>query len=103
MVLPVQVQRPHGGGIPRAGGGGEAEGPGGLCRAEGAPGPAAHGGLDSTALRRWWLMLLGVLAMSRRGFKGGGGAERSGAGRAAATWPELGRGKGILLWAPIVA
>ena len=95
MVLPVQVERPHGGGIPRAGGVGEAEGPGGLRRAEGAPGPAAHGGLDSTALRRRWLML-GVLAMSRRGFKGGGGAERSGAGRAAATWPELGRGKGVL-------
>jgi len=100
MVLPVQVERPHGGGIPSAaawtgygGGGGEAEGPGGLRRAEGAPGPAAHGGPDATALRRRWLMLLGVLAMSRRGFKGGGGAERGGAGRAAATWPELGRGK----------
>ena len=91
MVLPVQVERPHGGGIPRAGGGGEAEGPGGLRRAEGAPGPAAHGGPDATALRRRWLMLLGVLAMSRQGFKGGGGAER-----AAATWPELGRGKGEL-------
>ena len=95
MVLPVQVERPHGGGIPRAGGGGEAEGPGGLRRAEGAPGPAAHGGLDSTALRRRWLMLLGVLAMSRRGFKGGGGAERGGRRRPGRSWG-AGRGNSVV-------
>ena len=48
--------------------------------------------IDGAAVVDWWRsMLLGVLAMSRRGFKGGGGAER-----AAATWPELGRGKGEL-------
>ena len=91
MVLPVQVERPHGGGIPSAaawtgygGGGGEAEGPGGLRRAEGAPGPAAH----RRVVEWWWSMLLGILAMSLRGF--------GGAGRTAATWSELGRGKGVL-------
>jgi hypothetical protein len=89
MVLPVQVERPHGGGIPCAaagtggrGGGGEAKGPGGLRRAEGAPGPAAHRGLDSTVLRRWCLMLLGVLATSLRGFggSGAGGGDLAGVG-----------------------
>jgi hypothetical protein len=91
MVLPVQVERPHGGGIPCAvagasggggggAGGGEAKGPGGLGRAEGAPGPAAHrGGLDSTALR-WWLLLLGRSSLS--GFRGSGadGGDLAGVG-----------------------
>lgn len=87
MILPVQVERPHGGGIPctaagtsgSGGGGGEAEGPGGLRRAEGAPGPAAHRGLDSTALR-WWLLLLGQSSL--RAYEGLRGAERTAAGLA---------------------
>jgi hypothetical protein len=92
MVLPVQVERPHGGGIPCAvtgaggggAGGGEAKGPGGLGRAEGAPGPAAHRG-DWTRRRCGG----GCCSLVGPRNQGLGGAERT-----AATWPELGRGKG---------
>lgn len=50
---PVNMERRHSGAVSTAarvgGGGGEAEGPGNLGRAEGAPGPAAHGRPDWNA------------------------------------------------------